>query len=186
MGLEPKVYKNFITEDERLELLHYSKSIPLFVNSKYKPNHDKWDLDQSGPYGSRCFAKLDGTGYSTPLIKLLFQRIVETIKLQNPVIDPMIGQIISVIKPNGLIHPHKDEYRDSVYRNKHNFRFNIMIDRGSDDSYNPIIEDKMLVIDKGDAWYFNASKFMHRTRTISGPENRVVYQFGFAVDEGEI
>ena len=182
MGLEPKVYKNFITEDERIQLLEYSRAIPLFVNSKYSAGSDeKWVVNESGPYGSRCFAKLDGTRYSTSLVQLLFRRIIETIELENPVIDPMIGQIISVIKPNGLIHAHRDQYTDPKYKGKHNLRFNIMVDRGEDISYNPIIANTVYEVGKGDAWCFNASKDLHKTDTISGPENRVVYQFGFIV-----
>lgn len=182
MGLEPRVYKSFITESERLELLQYSKSIPLSVNSRYNPDSgDKWTLNESGPYGSRCFAKLDGTQYTTPLLQSLFRRITETIGLQNPVIDPMIGQIISVVKPDGLIHAHRDQYTDPRYKGKHNLRFNIMVDRGENISYNPIIANTMYEVQRGDAWCFSASKYLHRTNTIVGLENRVVYQFGFIV-----
>jgi hypothetical protein len=185
MGLEPVVYRNFISEAERLELLDHSKNIPLRINSRYKPDDTAHIANHSAPYGTRAAAKLDGTIHSTPLIKVLFDRIVNTLQLRNPVIDPMIGQIVSVIKPGGLIHLHRDQYIQPEFKHKHNLRFNIMVERGSGNSYNPIIENKGYIVNRCDAWCFSATKYLHRTQTISGPENRVVYQFGFAVDIGE-
>ena len=76
---------------------------------------------------------------------------------------------------------HKDIYLNPKYKNNHNLRFNIMVDRGDDISYNPIIDGKVYEVGKCDAWCFNASKYKHKTEVIKGPENRVVYQFGFII-----
>lgn len=169
MSLEPKVYKNFITEDERQCLLDHAYSIDLYVNAI------------QAPYGTRNYRRIDGTAFTNTLVEQLFERIVTTIGIQAPVIDPALGQIVSVIKPGGFIHAHKDLYRNPQHKNNHNLRFNIMVDRGDDISYNPIIDGKIHEVGKCDAWCFGASSYLHRTDIIKGPENRVVYQFGFMV-----
>ena len=169
MGLEPKVYKNFITESERLQLLEHSSNIPLGVNRI------------EAPYGTRNYKRIDRTEFSTELVENLFHRIANTLQITNPIIDPMLGQIVSVIKPGGFIHLHRDLYRRPEFKNNHNLRFNIMVDRGTDISYNPIIDGKVYKVNKCDAWCFSATKYPHKTDVVSGPENRVVYQFGFIV-----
>ena len=169
MGLDPRVYKNFITESERLELLRHSSTIPLQFNPI------------KAPLGTRNFRRIDQNKFSTYLVEQLFERIIDTLNLNNPTIDPMLGQIVSVIKPGGFIHLHRDLYRRPEFKDNHNLRFNIMVDRGTDISYNPIIDGKVYEVNKCDAWCFSATKYPHKTDVVSGPENRVVYQFGFIV-----
>jgi len=169
MGLEPKVYNNFINESERLQLLEHSSNIPLGVNRI------------EAPYGTRNYKRIDRTEFSTELVENLFHRIANTLQITNPIIDPMLGQIVSVIKPGGFIHVHRDLYGRPEFKDNHNLRFNIMVDRGTDISYNPIIDGKVYEVNKCDAWCFSATKYLHKTDVVSGPENRVVYQFGFIV-----
>ena len=49
MNLEPTIYKNFITESERQDLLHYANTMTLFVNR------------MEAPYGTRNFRRIDGS-----------------------------------------------------------------------------------------------------------------------------
>jgi len=169
MGLDPRIYKKFITEDERLSLLHHATDMELFIN------HIK------APYGTRNYRRIDGSPLANDLVNQLFNRIANTIGIEVPVIDPMLGQIVSVIKPGGFIHLHRDLYPKTEHKNNHNLRFNIMVDRGDDISYNPIIDGKVYEVGKCDGWVFNATKLEHKTAIIKGPENRVVYQFGFMI-----
>ena len=169
MNLEPTIYKNFITESERQDLLHYANTMTLFVNR------------MEAPYGTRNFRRIDGSDLANSLVNNMFKRITTTLGIQNATIDPRYGNLVSVLKPGGFIHSHKDFYTLPQYKTTHNLRFNIMVDRGDDISYNPIIEDKTYEVGKGDAWCFGASKYLHKTEIIKGPENRVVYQFGFIV-----
>ena len=169
MGLEPRVYKNFITESERSELLEHSSTIPLLFNPI------------RAPLGTRNYRRIDRSKFSSYLVEQLFERITDILNLNNPTIDPMLGQIVSVIKPGGFVHLHRDSYNEPKLQENYNLRFNIMVDRGTDISYNPIIEGKVYEVNKCDAWCFNATLCQHKTEVISGPESRVVYQFGFLI-----
>ena len=169
MDLEPKVYRKFITESERQDLLQHANTIPLFVN------------DAEAPYGTRNYRRIDGTNLANSLVNDLFKKITATLGIETATIDPKLGQIVSILKPGGFVHLHKDIYLNPKYKNNHNLRFNIMVDRGDDISYNPIIDGKVYEVGKCDAWCFNASKYKHKTEAIKGPENRIVYQFGFIV-----
>ena len=104
----------------------------------------------------------------------------------DPIIDPALGIIVSIIKPNGFIHAHTDNYIDfPEHKHLHhmrNVRFNVMIERGEDNCYNPRINRKFYQVNKCDGWCFAASEYMHGTETLSGPEDRIVYQFGFCMN----
>ena len=180
---EPVLYKNVITEDERVLLrehalnlldngvLHINKATP----GNYRNGKSYFSLDQM------------------PDIHInLYNKVVNLLNLENPVIDPALGNIVSVIKPGGHIQPHRDKYVDAAqvfrrpellqFAHKRNVRFNVMVDRGDDLSYNPVINNKTFIVNKCEAWCFGASEIPHRTEKIAGPENRIVYQFGFCLD----
>ena len=169
----PIVYRNFIDENLHSHLKNYAYSLydkKLFTQNVLGPNRYYLMVDKNPDY------------YSTE-IKDLFYKIADFIKIDNPVIDPLLGIIISIIKPGGFIHDHIDTYdkRNTNLQNKRNIRFNIMIERGSDISYDPVIENKNYHVKIMDAWCFSASDMRHKTNKIEGEKDRLVYQFGFCV-----
>ena len=171
---EPVVYQNFIDEIDRLQLKEYA--IDLLNSNELKTNHSTF-----GDY--RKFKSFYSVEELNAIHKKLYYKICNFLHLENEMIDPKLGMIISVIKPGGYIHNHIDRYPNSPeFSNKRNFRFNVMIERGEDQSYNPIIDQRTISVNKCDAWCFVASKYEHETSVISGPEKRIVYQFGFMID----
>ena len=178
MGLEPKVYKNFITEEERLHLHQYATT--LFGQGKFHPNVNPRRFFLT----LKRNPKIDSNGmYYTKEVHALVERITKTLSLTNAVVDPVIGFIISYMEPKAFIHKHKDLYHSEKFTDKINYRFNIMVERGSGETYDPIIDGVYYNIAKGDAWSFNATMCAHETLPIVGPEPRIVYQFGFLVDK---
>ncbi len=179
VDLEPKVYRNYIGESERLHLKQYADT--LFESGHFYANHNypnRWLLIL------RLALRADYiSAYYTDEIHNLYMRIISTLGLPDGCIDPRLGILISYIKPGGFIHKHRDIYADPNWKNKVNYRFNIVVDRGTDPSYNPVVKDVSYDIGKGDAWSFNATTDLHYTLPIAGPENRIVYQFGFAIPE---
>lgn len=172
---DPVIYQNFITEEERVQLKNHALDLlekgALGVNNATVGNYRNF----------KSFFNIDEL---IPLHQEIYHRIVKTLDLKNPVIDPVLGIIISVIKPGGFIHPHSDRYNQFFpqYSQMRNVRFNVMIDRSDDNSYNPNINDVSYKVNKCDAWCFGASELLHKTEKLSGPENRIVYQFGFMMD----
>jgi len=171
MFTNPTVYRNFIDENLHGHLKNYAYSLydkKLFTKNLLGPNRFYFMVDKNPDYFS-------------DEIKNLFYKIADFIKIDKPVLDPTLGIIISIIKPGGFIHDHTDAYTHPKLRNNHNVRFNIMIERDTDISYNPVIEDKNIDVNIMDAWCFSASHMRHRTNKITGDKDRLVYQFGFCV-----
>lgn len=169
----PTLFSRFITEDERLDLKAYA--IDLLDSGALQPN-------AAGPNRFyKCFYVANEMPYA---LKNLYNKVVKTLNVDNPVIDPMLGAVISVIKPTGFIHPHTDKYEDSIpqFAGMKNVRFNVMVERGNDVSYSPHVIDAPLAVKRRDAWCFCASDLPHYTPPLKGRNFRIVYQFGFMVE----
>lgn len=176
MDLHPKVYKNFISDEQRLSLNNYATT--LFEQKRFYPNKNPRRYFLTLKRNPR----VDNNGlYYTKEINSLFTRISDTLDLSQPIVDPVIGVIISYMEPGAFIHKHKDLYNSAKYANNDNYRFNIMVNRNYDNSYNPIINDISYDVLNCDAWCFNATQCAHQTLPITGPEPRIVYQFGFLI-----
>lgn len=170
---EPTLYKNFISDQERINLKDYA--MELFANGELRKNNQG---------DNRFFKNFKEEHLLSTHHKILYDRIVKTLQIETPTIDPLLGLIISVMTPGAFIHLHRDQYMTKFKHisHKRNVRFNVMVERGIDVCYDPHIEQKPFKVDKCDAWCFSATKFIHSTPVITGPENRIVYQFGFCLD----
>lgn len=167
------VYKNFASDQEIAKLRQHAKN--MFEQKILKPN-------PAGPFRHLLMLDKDHDGeYLTPFISAMFDRIANVLEFKNSKIDPMLGIVASYIEPGGFIHKHKDKYTTPAELGQTNFRFNLMVERGSSIEYNPIINNSVYEVKIGDAWSFNASKYKHETKILPGPEPRIVYQFGFII-----
>jgi hypothetical protein len=172
---KPQIYRNVINEEERLQL--YNHATHLLQTNSLKVN-------EITPGDYRNYKSFYNTEELAPIHQQLYHKVINVLNIKIPIIDPFLGMIISVIKPGGYIHRHKDPYNIIFpqYSDNKNIRFNVMIERDEDDSYNPIIEDVSYRVNKCDAWCFDASTLEHETVKLIGNKNRIVYQFGFMVD----
>lgn len=175
---EPKLYPKFISEEERIVLKNHA--IHLLDTNVLQPNE----------FGPNRFGKIYFSIDELPEFhKEIYYRVVSTLQIKTPTIDPLLGIIISVIKPSGFIQSHTDAYKHHIetfpylekYINKKNFRFNVMVQRDDDISYSPHISKKPFIVEEKDAWCFAASELEHNTPPLKGNKYRIVYQFGFAV-----
>lgn len=175
---EPKLYPKFISESERVILKNYA--LLLLQTGVLRAN-------SLGP--NRFFKTYRSLDELEEHHKLIYERVVNTLQIKNPIIDPHLGIIISVIKPGGFIHRHKDIYKWNIHTNPalqafihhKNFRFNIMVQRDDHPSYSPHINNNRFDVEECDSWFFDASTFEHETPIIEGDKYRIVYQFGFAI-----
>ncbi len=170
---EPVLFESVVSEQERIELKDHA--IRLLETGSLLEN-----VNGLNRYYN-CFYNEDSISEAH---KKLYRKVLSRLELTDPEIDPNLGMIISVIKPGGFIHKHSDPYGPKFKHlsHKRNVRFNVMIERGNDVSYDPHIEDVPFKVKLGDAWCFAASLLKHSTLLIVGPEYRIVYQFGFCLD----
>lgn len=195
----PIVYKNFLSEKERDSL--FDIAMTKYNEGWFKA--DEWftkNYRNQLPDDKHYRHILHISSYSfitnNPPLEQIYKRIVDRMGLsafKSYAIDPMIGQIVSITMPGGFTQKHTDKYEKNTpnlaqyYVNKRHARFNIMVNRGSNDSYLPFIMtgkgvSSALAVGIGDAWCFPADKNVHFSPPLKGEEMRIVYQFGFAID----
>jgi hypothetical protein len=165
-------HRNFVEENDRIDFLnHIDKISNQFKNNKV------------GPYRRWC--KLDTTDHFTNLHHHYLLKISKKLNLTTIKIDSVSGILYSVIQPGGFIHEHKDSNPPYNTGKFINYRFNLMLDRDSDSSYNPIVDTFEYTIGINDAWSFAASEYLHKTNIINGNSRRVVLQYGFLLKLNE-
>jgi hypothetical protein len=167
-----KIHKNFVEESDR-----------FFLLDDIKERASRFIQNKSG--ANRQLLRLDGTDMYQDIHKKYFDKIVNHLGIKNAEIDPLLGILYSVIHPTGFIHNHIDNQWMYESGNFVNYRFNLLLQRGDGDGYDPIIQNTKHHIDSGDAWSFPASLYLHGTEPVSGPENRIVIQYGFILHKNE-
>lgn len=167
-----KVYKNFVKEEHRLLFLEDIKEKDQFFTAN--PN---------GPF--RKFLRLDNTNFFNDLHQFYLNKIIERLELPRVKIDPMLGILYSNISKNGFIHTHIDSYPPYDTKEFVNYRFNLMLNRSIDNSYNPIIDNVSYDVNNSDAWSFAASIQEHKTLPVFEDEPRLVLQYGFLLTKAE-
>lgn len=167
-----RIYKNFIEEEHRLSFL---KDVEKNKNHFYdNPN---------GPF--RKFLRLDDTKFFNNLHNYYLKKISIVLGLDNVRIDPMLGILYSNISKGGFIHLHIDAYPPYDTKEFINYRFNLMLNRGDEIEYDPVIEEKSYQVNAGDAWSFSSSAYPHQTKILSGDIPRIVLQYGFMLTKQE-
>ena len=167
-----KIHQNFVEESDRVFLLNdIQNRLALFSSNMMGPN--------------RRYLRIDNTNIYQEIHKKYFDKIVSVLGIKNPEIDPLLGVLYSVISPTGFIHKHVDSQWMYESGNFVNYRFNLLLQRGAGDGYVPIIRNTKHDVNEGDAWSFPASLYEHETEPVSGPEDRIVMQYGFALNKNE-
>jgi len=160
------IHKNFVDDSDRQDFLNHINDI-----------RDKFVKNPVGPF--RQSYRLDSTEDFTNLHHQYFLRIAKLLNLKEIRIDPFLGILYSIINPGGYIHLHIDKYPPYHTGEFINYRFNLMLNRDDDNSYNPIIKDTTYDVGIKDAWSFPASLLEHKTDIVVGNADRIVLQFGF-------
>ena len=170
-----KVIKNFVD----------AKDIDIFFNDMR--DKDSFFVENTaGNTVNRKYLRLDETDHFSDIHLKYYFKIAKTLGIKLPRVDHYLGILYSRIGHGGNIHAHKDtlwpyESVDDFI----NFRFNLMLNRGEGQGYNPIIEDEEINVNTGDAWCFPASISKHWTKPILASEDRCVIQYGFLVTRRE-
>ena len=167
-----KIHKNFVEESDR-----------RFLITDMKNREADFSINGAGP--NRRFLRIDNTNIYQSIHQKYFDKIVNTLGIKNPEIDPLLGILYSIIRKDGFIHNHIDEQWMYSDGNFVNYRFNLLLQRGDGTGYDPIIQNVPYNVNVGDAWSFPASLYEHRTEPVSGPEERIVIQYGFALHKKE-
>ena len=196
------VHQNFITAEETQQLIECSaklvdEGLLCYDRYQYKPSPGE---DIQALLAKRGHIRIDRVDIFSrfAILDTVSNRIKQTLNLDQfkyYLIDHTLGWMIHIMQPSGSIQRHTDSYATALKLNWHvpkiyaslrHIRFNIMVSRDSDQSYNPhfILGNKELYkyVDVGDAWCFPADTITHFVPNLQGSKQRLIYQFGFAVD----
>jgi hypothetical protein len=157
-------YTEFISIEEQTVLLKFANSIRnLLLNNGL----GRFYQDQ-----------LEKT-YSVPQkYKDIKQRIIDTEKLKNFILDPQFGDFISFNETAGSIHEHKDYNVHSFIHTRYNLLLSV-----PDSGGNPIYDGKVIDFEERMLWRCEAGLYNHASLPVIGNKPRINISFGFQVKE---
>lgn len=166
------VFRNLVSEPERLELCSYALGLQESRELKANPQ---------GP--NRYYQRIWGGPLVTPLIRDVAARIEHRFGLARSgiTIDPDLGWVISVIFTGGFVNTHIDS-RSYQHKPLKHLRCNLVASK-PDSGGEPVISDRPVPLVEGGGWAFFASEYPHSSFPVGGTKPRIIYQFGFSVPE---
>jgi hypothetical protein len=157
-------YKEFISLEEQVILLTFANSV-------------KYELKSNG--SGRFFQDHIVKKYSLPQeYTTVKQRIIDTEKLKDFILDPQFGDFISFNETAGSIHEHKDYNVDSFIHTRYNLLLSV-----PDSGGNPIYDGKVIDFEERMLWRCEAGLYNHASLPVIGNKPRINISFGFQVKE---
>ena len=106
------------------------------------------------------------------------QRIIDTEKLKDFILDPVFGDFISFNETGGAIHEHKDNNEKGFIHTRYNLLLSV-----PDSGGNPIYNGEVIDVEERMLWRCEAGLYNHASLPVIGSKPRINISFGFQVRE---
>jgi hypothetical protein len=167
-------YRDFITEDERLEL----ESWALAIKDKMgKATPVNGEIDQKDEDLIRHFAKLSGFSDIPDLFEKLKRKIMKIENIENYLPAPVNGDWIGIIGENSYVEPHKDDNLNNKFYTR---RYNLLVSVPKEGG-RPIYGGKIIPIEDKILWRCDAGLVTHSSEKVIGDRLRINLSFGFSI-----
>ncbi len=162
------IQKNFLADNKRIALRDHA--MRLYKNGLMENNYTQY----------RYILPIYNTPHANAIVKSVEAPIRGRLRAFDVQPDPLLGWVISLIKPGGRIHMHRDNCDHYSESGRQHLRCNVVVSKNPD-SGNPIVEDQTYVLREGDLWAFFAHSNVHGCEVVDGKKPRIIYQFGYSV-----
>lgn len=156
--MRPQIISQFITADERWELIAWAHTMRPYLH----PN---------GP--ARYFKRLSMLRHVPVLCMAIRGRIARTLALDEAQLEPRFENYLSTIEPGGAIHPHRDAAPDGF----EHWRCNLFLQLPETGGY-PVVEGNVYPVKEQDLLYFTPDQHTHWCEPV-GPGKRIIVSYGF-------
>jgi hypothetical protein len=167
-------YEEFITTEEQENLLSWTNS-----NSHLFEINTTNSRSISAPYGSRQIGILRNIQDSPlDIVKKIKDRVIETEKINDWILDPRFEDAIGINREGGSIHQHVDSNVDGYTH----VRYNVILsypEQGGHSVYNGKINE----LKERMVWRCVAGKIKHGSTPVIGEKPRITLTLGFQVKE---
>ena len=154
--------KEFITNEERLELLQWVDD-----------NRGNLTPNRAGPHRNFCTIH---KSVNNDIAVKIENRIKDRFNLNNDNVKrQLLGSFMSVISPKGFVHFHTD----AIERGDHH-RFNLVIQK-PESGGTPIYNGEELDWNNGDLLCYRPDRNLHGSKVVEGNLDRIVMSCGWLI-----
>jgi hypothetical protein len=166
-------YRNFITDNQRLELEEWIVSLKDKMKWAQPVNDEE---DQYGEDLQRHFLVLQYYDYKPQLFFDLRNKIIELEGITNPIPARGNGDWVGIVGKNSRVEPHKD----ANYENHYTRRYNLLVSFPNTGG-RPIYDGELLAVEEKMIWRCDAGIIEHSSEPNYDDKLRINLSFGFSI-----
>jgi hypothetical protein len=167
-------YKDFITDDEQIELTNWVLSEQTAMSFSEPVNSEE---DQYKVGLKRHFRILYPNDEKPNIFYKIRNKILKLENITNPIPAPINYDWIGIVGEDSYVEPHLDE----SYREYYTVRYNLLISF-PDGGGRPIYGGKLLPVEEKMLWRCDAGIVEHSSEVVKGDKLRINLSYGFSFE----
>ena len=167
-------YKNFINDDEKLELQDWILSEQTAMSFSQPVN---LETDQFKSGLKRHFRILYPDDKKPDIFHKIRNRLLELENIKNPIPAPVNYDWIGIVGEDSYVEPHIDD----SYREYYTVRYNLLISF-PDNGGKPIYGGELLPVEEKMLWRCDAGIVEHSSEVVKGDKLRINLSYGFSFE----
>ena len=167
-------YKNFINDDERLQLEEWILSKQTSMNFSIPINSEE---DQYVPGLQRHFKVLRNDDEKPEIFYTLRNKLLDLENITNPIPAPGNLDWIGIVGKGSYVEPHCDANSPNYYT----VRYNLLVSF-PDAGGRPIYGGEILPVEEKMLWRCDAGIVKHSSEIVKGDKLRINLSYGFSFE----
>lgn len=168
-------YRDFITEEERIELENWALSAKDKMG-KTAPVNDEEDQLSEGLMRHILILKPDDE--KPEIFHRIKNRLLELENIKNPIPAPRNYDWIGIVGKDSYVEPH---YDDNLDEDHYTVRYNVIISK-PDNGGRPIYDDDIIPFEERMVWRCDAGLVKHQSEKVKDNKLRINLSFGFSFE----
>lgn len=168
-------YRNFITEDERIELEQWALSIQNKMGVATPVSNEEDQLDKKL---MRHLLVLKPEHEKPEIFHRIKNRLIELENIKNPIPAPVNYDWIGIVGNGSYVEPH---YDDNLDEDHYTVRYNVIVSK-PDNGGRPIYDGDIIPFEERMVWRCDAGLVKHQSEKVTDDKLRINLSFGFSFE----
>lgn len=168
-------YRDFITEDERIELEKWALSIKDKMGVTTPVNDEEDQMDNKL---MRHMKILKTEDEKPEIFHRIRNRLIELEGIKNPIHAPRNYDWIGIVGKDSYVEPH---YDDNLDEDHYTVRYNVIVSK-PENGGRPIYDGDIIPYEERMVWRCDAGLVKHQSEKVMDDKLRINLSFGFSFE----
>lgn len=168
-------YRNFITDEERIELENWALSIKDKMGMTTPVNNEEDQFDENL---MRHILILKPEDEKPEIFHRIRNRLLELENINNPIHAPRNYDWIGIVGKDSYVEPH---YDDNLDEDHYTVRYNVIVSK-PEEGGRPIYDGDIIPFEEKMVWRCDAGLVKHQSEKVKDDKLRINLSFGFSFE----